>query len=170
VRTLINASAGPDVSVSKGLGVPLSASGGASYLWAPAETLNSPVIQTPVATPSETTTYVVTITDQLGCQMTDDVVVTVIDDFAVQAMNVLTPNGDGINDFWIIDNIDNYGDATVSVYDKTGRKVFEASPYRNDWGGTSGTDLLPNGTYYYVVQFADKSVAYTGSLTLLRND
>jgi gliding motility-associated-like protein len=146
------------------------ASGGISYLWTPAESLNNPSIPNPIATPVATTTYVVTITDQLGCQATDDVVVTVIDDFTVRAMNVLTPNGDGVNDTWKINNIENYGDATVAVYDRAGRKVFDAQGYNNDWQGTSGTDLLPDGTYYYVIQFANTPVAYTGSLTILRNE
>jgi gliding motility-associated-like protein len=170
VRTLIGGNAGPDVSVSKGLGVQLVASGGTSYLWTPAESLNNPAIQNPTATPVSTTTYIVLITDQLGCQATDDVVVTVIDDFTVSAMNVLTPNGDGVNDTWKISNIGNYGDATVSVYDRNGKKVFSAEGYQNDWQGTAGTDLLPDGTYYYVIQFASAAVAYTGSLTILKND
>lgn len=170
VRTLVGGNAGTDVSVSKGLGAQLVASGGVSYVWTPAESLSNPAIPNPIATPTATTTYLVTITDQLGCQATDDVVVTVIDDFTVRAMNVLTPNGDGVNDTWAISNIRNYGDATVSVYDRGGKKVFGAQSYQNDWGGTSGTDLLPDGTYYYVIQFANSPVAYTGSLTILRNE
>jgi gliding motility-associated-like protein len=170
VRTLVGGNAGPDVSVSKGLGVQLVASGGISYLWTPAESLTNPAVPNPIATPVSTTTYIVTITDQLGCQATDDVIVTVIDDFTVSAMNVLTPNGDGINDTWKISNIGNYGDATVSVYDRNGKKVFGRQSYQNDWQGTAGTDLLPDGTYYYVIQFANTEVAYTGSLTILRND
>jgi gliding motility-associated-like protein len=170
VRTLVGGNAGPDVSVSKGLGVQLVASGGISYLWTPAESLTNPAIPNPIATPVSTTTYIVTLTDQLGCQATDDVIVTVIDDFTVSAMNVLTPNGDGINDTWKISNIGNYGDATVSVYDRNGKKVFGRQSYQNDWQGTAGTDLLPDGTYYYVIQFANTEVAYTGSLTILRND
>jgi gliding motility-associated-like protein len=170
VRTLVGGTAGPDVSVSKGLGVQLVASGGISFLWTPAESLSNPAIANPIATPVATTNYLVTITDQLGCQATDEVTVSVIDDFTVTAMNVLTPNGDGVNDSWTISNIGNYGDANVSVYDRNGKKVFGAQGYQNDWQGTAGTDLLPDGTYYYVIQFANADVAYTGSLTILRNN
>lgn len=170
VRTLIGASAGNDVSISKGSGTMLSASGGVTYLWSPSSSLSDPSIANPVATPAETTEYTVQVTDALGCTATDAVVVSVIDDFKLEAMNVLTPNGDGVNDTWKIKNIENYGSAMVYVYDRNGVEVFSAREYANDWNGSAGADLLPDGTYYYLVKFSDSDVAYTGSLTILRND
>jgi gliding motility-associated-like protein len=169
VRTLVGGDAGPDVTISKGSGTVLQAQGGVSYLWQPVTGLSNPATPNPVASPTATTVYQVLITDALGCTATDNVTVTVVDDFSVTAMNILTPNGDGVNDTWKISNIENYGSANVYVFDRNGTEVFSAKGYQNDWKGNYGNDLLPDGTYYYFVSFDDSDVVYKGSLTILRN-
>jgi gliding motility-associated-like protein len=65
----------------------------------------------------------------------------------------VSPNGDGIHDTWVIENITDYPDALIKVFDRNGREVFGTDGYRNDWGGTGGTGgkLLPVGSYYYIV-------------------
>ncbi|MHC1776589.1 MAG: beta strand repeat-containing protein [Lentimicrobium sp.] len=79
----IVANAGNDVSIFQGNNTQLSASatGGVTpytYLWSPAATLSNPNIPNPVATPSTTTTYTVTITGNNGCSANDQVKVTVL--------------------------------------------------------------------------------------------
>jgi gliding motility-associated-like protein len=169
VRTLIGADAGPDSTISKGFNIQLKASGGVQYLWSPAENLSNPAVANPNATPAATTVYKVLVTDALGCTATDQMTITVKDDFILEAMNVLTPNNDGVNDTWKIKNVESYGSASVYVYDRNGVEVFSSRAYQNDWKGNRGNDILPDGTYYYLVKFADSKVAYTGSLTILRN-
>ncbi len=65
----------------------------------------------------------------------------------------VSPNGDGINDTWVIENIADYPEAVIRVFDRNGREVFRTDDYRNDWGGTQGNGgkLLPVGSYYYIV-------------------
>ncbi|WP_422079920.1 FG-GAP-like repeat-containing protein [Ulvibacterium sp.] len=65
----------------------------------------------------------------------------------------VSPNGDNINDTWVIENITDFPDALVKVFDRNGREVLSTDNYRNDWGGTEGTggNLLPVGSYYYIV-------------------
>ena len=78
-------SAGQDVSICKGSNTQLSAIGGVNYQWSPAAGLSSTNTYNPIANPSTTTTYCVTVTDGNGCQGTDCVTVNVNNDLAVNA-------------------------------------------------------------------------------------
>ena len=64
-----------DITLCNGTSANLQVLGGVSYLWSPAETLNSNTIQNPIASPSVTTTYTVTITDSIGCEYIADLTV-----------------------------------------------------------------------------------------------
>ncbi len=83
--------------------------------------------------------------------------------------SIFTPNGDGVNDFFVIPCllVDN-NNSTVSVYNRWGDEVFSSSPYRNDWRGTFNGDDLPVGTYYYAVDFGDGRPVKTGFIYLKR--
>jgi PKD repeat protein len=72
----ISANAGADQGICPGSSVQLNATGGTSYVWSPATGLNNPNINNPVATPTQTTTYTVTVTNG-ACSATDQVVITV---------------------------------------------------------------------------------------------
>ncbi|WP_449666789.1 thrombospondin type 3 repeat-containing protein [Winogradskyella alexanderae] len=81
--------------------------------------------------------------------------------------DVLTPNGDGINDTWIIINADRFPNASVKVFNRWGREVFSTRGYNNDWNGTYSGDTLPTGSYYYQVdQNGDGTVVLTGWIYL----
>ncbi len=79
VVSITNVSVVQDISLCDGGTAQLYAQGGVSYLWSPANTLNNPNISNPVAYPTETTTYTVTVTDTVGCVYTDEVTVYVSD-------------------------------------------------------------------------------------------
>ncbi len=163
-------SAGSDVSISKGMGYQLKASGGFTYSWKPEQFLSNPLISDPIATIDASTEFIVETTDTKGCVGKDSIFLTVVDDYKIRPNNVITPDGNGANDVWIISNIDNYPDNTVSVFDRWGRLVFETTNYQNDWGATnSDGSLLVDGTYYYVVSFESNSAVYKGAITIVRN-
>ena len=70
--------------------------------------------------------------------------------------NGFTPNGDGINDNWTIDNIENYPSNSLSIFNRWGNKIWSTSNYNNTtnyWNGkqTNG-NMLPSGTYFYVLE------------------
>ncbi len=156
----------PDTTVSLGFSTTLQATGGIAYEWSPAESLNNPNSATPVATPMQQTTYSVTVTVADGCVTTREVTVSVTEDFRVDVPNLFTPNGDGINDTWVISNIFTYN-AEVFVFNRWGTEVFSTTNYQNDWNGTNTSgDQLADGTYYYVVKVGDK--VYKGAITILR--
>jgi gliding motility-associated-like protein len=170
VYPLPKAYAGSDTSVSQGFPAQLSATGGLKYGWMPLEGLSDTEIANPLATPSQTTNFIVRVEDANGCVDKDTVLVTVLEDYKVIPKNIITPDGNGENDYWIIDNILNYGTCKVRVYNRWGNEVYACNAYQNDWSGTSSHgDILPNGTYFYVITFENSDNIYKGALTILRN-
>ncbi|MEW7277696.1 Ig-like domain-containing protein [Aquimarina sp. 2201CG1-2-11] len=69
-----------------------------------------------------------------------------------------SPNGDGVNDTWVIEGLENFANHTIQVFNRSGNKIFEAKDYQNDWDGTSngnlvfGSDKLPPGPYYFIIE------------------
>jgi len=156
-----------DTLVSKGIPFNLYASGGTIYKWTPPDSLSDPNLPNPVARVFTNTMFVVQVTNQYGCTVFDTEQVNVTDDYKLLANNVITPNGDGHNDFWKIINIDTYPDNTVYIFDRYGKEVFTERGYKNDWGGTYNGTVLPDGTYYYAIKFDGSGKNYTGYITLL---
>ncbi|MFK7937627.1 MAG: SdrD B-like domain-containing protein [Saprospiraceae bacterium] len=64
-----------------------------------------------------------------------------------------SPNGDGINDVFTINNIELLPDNQLTIYNREGVQVFKAAPYRNNWKGKWGTLDLPDGTYFYLLNY-----------------
>lgn len=62
-----------------------------------------------------------------------------------------TPNGDGINDVWILEEIQRYPANKVWIYDSYGNLILYANPYQNDWDGTLNNSPLPQGSYLYMI-------------------
>ena len=87
-----------------------------------------------------------------------------------EIFNVVTPNGDAVNDFFFISCLDGDGepDNEVTIFNQYGDVVFHAQPYNNDWQGTYNGQDLPPGTYFYVVKFNGSSKPLTGFLQLQR--
>lgn len=79
-------------------------------------------------------------------------------DFTVIASEAFSPNGDGLNDFFTIEDLDAYPNSELWIYNRWGAEVFHSDDYQNDWDGRSqsklnvGGDELPEGTYYYLLQ------------------
>lgn len=85
--------------------------------------------------------------------------------------NIFTPNGDGINDQWIIAHHYCRIPLTVSVYNRYGSLVYHSDNYQNDWIGTYGSKNCPDGTYYYVLSLVypgQKKEIYKGNITIMR--
>jgi gliding motility-associated-like protein len=118
--------------------------------------------------------YAVTITtEEGGCTDTDSVFVTHVPD--VLPYDGFSPNGDGINDFWYIEFIDNYRNNVVTVYNRWGTKVFEQKGYNNNdpakrWDGSAKNGKqVGSGTYYYVIILnEEESSPKTGAVTIMR--
>jgi gliding motility-associated-like protein len=160
------------IQISKGERVFLTATGGTSYAWATNSSivngLNSATLE---VRPRETTTYTVTVTNASGCSETKTFTLTVLEDYEkVKATNILSPNGDGINDKWLIDNIDFYPNNEVKIFDKSGRMMYSKKGYDNSWDATLNGLPLAEGTYYYVIDFGTNKRVFKGFITVVRND
>jgi gliding motility-associated-like protein len=160
------ADAGEDVSIIDGGSAGLIARGGVRYQWSPAESLSDPTSATPIARPTKTTTYTVTVTTQYGCTDTDEVTVEVVP--RIRPANAITLNGDGLNDTWHIENIEHYPKCHIQVFTRWGAKIFESSGYSIPWDGTHDGKQLPMAAYYYIIQLDDKEKPITGSITLIK--
>lgn len=163
--------AGPDATIIAGDVYQMQASGSAgTYLWTPSTGLSSATILAPTASPATTTNYTLVVTTPLGCTATDNVLITVVP-YCIKPMEAFTPNGDGINDLWLITNGNCLSNAKAQVFNRYGNKVFESNDYRNTWDGTYKGKPLPDGTYYYVIDFRlvnGRSVVLKGNVTILR--
>lgn len=67
-------------------------------------------------------------------------------------INILTPNGDGVNDVWMIKDLEKFPENEVTIFDRSGRTVFQTKNYQNDWTAYFSGKLLTEGTYYYVLK------------------
>jgi gliding motility-associated-like protein len=162
--------AGPDATLTLGQSVTLAGTGTGTPLWTPALFLSNPAIFTPVAKPETTTTYTLFVTDSKGCVNSDTVRITILKVvFDGKISNLFTPNGDGINDTWYLEDIQKFPDCEVIVYNIYGNVVFTKKGYMNDWKGTYNGVELPDGTYYYVLKFDSSDVVLKGALDILRN-
>ncbi len=87
----------------------------------------------------------------------------------VEVNNLLSPNGDGINDIWVVKNIAFYPDNSVTVYDKAGKIVFTKKGYTNDWDGSYRGSVLNSGTYYYLVDLGN-GTNIKGYITVVKGE
>ncbi|MBL7944698.1 MAG: gliding motility-associated C-terminal domain-containing protein [Flavobacteriales bacterium] len=112
--------------------------------------------------------------DNGECGTTADTVVIVLKDcLKLTIPNAFSPNGDGVNDVYTIENLQYYPENTFTVFNRWGNKVFEATPYTNTWDGTSqfGSafgELLPESTYYYVLDPGTGDEVFNGYIYLRR--
>ena len=83
--------------------------------------------------------------------------------------NFFTPNGDGTNDTWVIEDILDNPINEVKVYSQAGKLVFSQRNYENDWDGTFDGEPIPPGTYYYEINIYNGESIIRGFLTILRN-
>lgn len=160
--------AGADVTIFTSTSTVLNGTGTGSYAWLPATGLNNDTISNPTATPTATTTYTLVVTDASGCTATDTVTVTLITDIIPN--DGLSPNGDGINDVWVIPGIEAFPDALVEVYNRWGELLFRSIGYSDKWDATYKGKELPVGTYYFVINPNSdlRPDPITGPITILR--
>ncbi|WP_421978893.1 Ig-like domain-containing protein [Roseivirga seohaensis] len=81
--------------------------------------------------------------------------------------NFFTPNGDGVNDVWVIEDILDNPDNEVKVFAQNGKLVFRAKSYQNNWDGKFEGQLLPSGTYFYEVNVSNGKAIIRGMLLIL---
>lgn len=161
--------AGPDLIILVGGRVTINATatGNAlTYQWLPAININNQTLLQPTVNPILNTYYYFTATGAGNCSSSDTLLVKVLPDPVVP--NAFSPNGDGINDKWVIRYLDLYPACTVSIFNRYGQPIFRSEGYANPWDGKLNGQPLPVATYYYIIDRKNIGKTITGSLTLLR--
>ncbi len=147
-----------DLKLQKGKGV--------KYQWYPSEGLSADNVLNPVATPKETTKYMLTLTSGDECLVAYEVMVNVhIDPFIP---NAFSPNGDGYNDIWSIKYLETFINADIKIFNRYGQEVFYSKRYTDAWNGKYKGQDVPVGVYYYIIEPNNGRNKYTGSITLIR--
>uniref|UniRef100_UPI0024902C6B DUF7507 domain-containing protein n=1 Tax=Winogradskyella eximia TaxID=262006 RepID=UPI0024902C6B len=100
-----------------------------------------------------------------------------VDPICLTIYNEFSPDGDGVNETFMIDCIEQYPNNKLEVYNRWGNIVYSTKGYLNNWNGTSNgravinqSDNLPVGTYYYVLDLGDGSDPLVGWLYINRNN
>ncbi|HYG49245.1 MAG TPA: gliding motility-associated C-terminal domain-containing protein, partial [Flavobacteriales bacterium] len=125
--------------------VTLHAAGTGPFEWNPSNSLSCSTCPDPEAAAHETTTYVVSTTNAFGCYAQDEVTVTVY--YVIYIPNIITPNGDGLNEhFHIIGMPPN---SAIQIFNRWGNLLYESAVYDNKWNTAS------DGVYYYVFTTPD---------------
>lgn len=147
--------------------LPAKASGsGLTYVWEPAIDLDNPNVLNPVCSATEDRPYKLTVTTAAGCTAQDEVFVKVLKKPIV--VNAFTPNGDGINDTWTIKYLDTYPGNTVDIYNRQGEKVYSSVGYASPWDGRYHGNVLPTGTYYYIINPKNGRKVISGNVTIIK--
>lgn len=110
-------------------------------------------------------TYIVLIDDSVGCTITDTVIVNVA---MIEAATAFTPNGDGTNDVWTIGDMSLYPDVEVIVMGRWGQTIFSSIGYQEAWDGTYQGQMLPMGSYFFIIDLHEGSDPVTGSVTIMK--
>ena len=156
-------------SVSIGNSTQVFATGGISYTWAPKNLTSDYTSPNPFLSPTVDTRFTVLVTNQEGCTDTAGITITVTAGFAIYPNNIITPNGDGYNDVWIIKNIEYYPLNNIKIYNTNSQKVVEFNNYTNAnaWNGSVNSTKLPSGTYYYIITINPSGKQSRGFITIL---
>jgi gliding motility-associated-like protein len=141
-----------------------------SVSWSPSTGLSSTTSLNPVFNYPTTVNYVVTITNTNGSITQIPFTVEVKDDYTIKPNNIMSTRQDGINDYFVVENIQTYSDNEVTIFDGSGRMLTKMSNYNNRWDGKINGKLLATGTYYYLIRFTSRpAIVHRGFITIINN-
>jgi gliding motility-associated-like protein len=121
-----------------------------------------------------TVEYIINDGGLASLPLTRDILIEAVEGKVV-VYQVVTPDGDSLNDTWVIDGIDQYPDNSVRIFNRWNSLVYKQSSYssqQNGWAGEANEGMsngeLPDGTYFYTVNLGDGSDVLKGFLVLKR--
>lgn len=135
--------------------------GNYTYLWSNGETMN------PINLSLFPGVYSVGVTDENSCQVDTA--------FHIAAMsadcipNVFTPNNDGVNDIWNLEDAFLYLDTEIKVYGRYGKLIFKSEGYSIPWDGTNQSgNAVEDGAYFYVIDLGHNIEKIKGTVSIIR--
>lgn len=165
------ANAGPDKKTRLGRPITLNGSitgNDVSYAWSPSVNMANIQSLQPSVNPSTDTKYTLHVTSNVGCGTSnDDVFVKVYEKVLIP--NAFSPNGDGINDSWVIEPLDLFDESVTHIYNRYGQIIYTSHGYSKPWDGTQNGKPVPAGSYYYVIDLrTNNEPRMTGWVFILR--
>lgn len=138
-----------------------------SYRWEPPTDLSRSDVDSPVASPTQTTPYQLIAVDSMGCASTFSVRVEVVEPLYIPS--AFTPNADGLNDTWAIPNSAAFPFCEVAVYNRWGELVFYSKGYTRPWDGTYRQVPVDEGVYTYRILTGPGALdtVYRGKVTVI---
>lgn len=162
--------AGLDITIAAGESTTLNAIGNGSLVWSPTTGLSCTACPAPVANPSETTTYTVTITDTNGCTHSDTMTVFVESCGEIFVPNAFSPDGTGNNEKECV-----FGGCfttmTFTIYNRWGELVFETNDPDECWDGTYKNEKINTGVFVYTLsgtRINGEEVSKQGTISVFR--
>ncbi len=132
-----------------------TSAGATSYTWAFGNNQSGSNDVNPSNTFPQGTFTVVLVAQNGACTSTATIEIKVLQGLG-EVPEIFTPNGDVHNQFFEIKGLESYPKATLQIFNRWGNMVYSQNPYDNKWDGkpnqmSLGKDLLPSGTYYYIL-------------------
>jgi gliding motility-associated-like protein len=132
-----------------------------TYLW---DDPNQQTTATAIGLESDET-YSVIIVDSLGCTL-DTALLVDPNIGCLFISTVLTPNGDGVNDFWVLGGLEYFPLAHIQVFNRWGQLLYDRVGYSVPWDGKHNGKQLPVADYYFILTVAPSEKPITGAVTI----
>ncbi|MEO0527559.1 MAG: T9SS type B sorting domain-containing protein, partial [Bacteroidota bacterium] len=116
---------------------------------------------------NRTDTYTVTVTDENGCEVSSSIFIEFID---IEIPEFFTPDGDGLNDFWVPRNQEAFPEILTIIFDRYGREIYRMGLNDVGWNGIYQKSQLPTGDYWYIIKLngENDNREFVGHFTLYR--
>jgi gliding motility-associated-like protein len=112
--------------------------------------------------------FELSVTDIENQSSFDDISLIIKDNITTNDFPIIfTPNNDGANDLWVIEDASQIENCKLIIYNTLGQVVFQSDKYRNDWDGTLNGTPLPAGAYYFVFECQDQR-NFNGAVRIIR--
>lgn len=161
-----------DTVIDYGDAIQLNAIGDAvAWVWLPVDFLDDPNLQSPVSSPNKSIQYEVVGLDKYGCRDTGKVNIQVQFQPNFFIPTAFSPNGDGHNDMFRIENLQYEKLLTFKVFNRLGQLVFSTKNNINGWDGTFNGKPAPSDTYFYLIEVVlpdGEHQKFKGDITLVR--
>ncbi|MDG1477055.1 MAG: gliding motility-associated C-terminal domain-containing protein [Vicingaceae bacterium] len=146
----------------------LKATGVGNFRWSPPFLVSCDTCQSTVAFPNTTTVFTVSLTNEIGCESTDQL--TIFVDPEIYAPNAFTPNGDGINDLFLLKThrVDKFN---LQIFDRWGELLFQTNNKTEGWNGYYKGILSKNDVYIWKLKYTfttGERNSMIGTVTLVR--
>jgi len=159
-----------DTVISRGSMARLYARNGQQWRWSPKTfMMGSDTLWQVLVRPTDSLQYHLLALDSNGCLFRDSMWVRVVDPEVLRIPNIITPNGDGDNDFWDLYELFEYDQRRVNIYNRAGELVYSTGAYKNKWDGkdNQGVDL-PVGVYFYHLKHNVTGEEHRGFVQIMR--